>query len=81
MIERAEQTEAYIGFFGSEAGKMFMEQLDTLIDDAHRTAENIDMTGPSACHALMARASGIRQVKEHIQTIMTPLRQGKHMDK
>lgn len=76
-MTRTEQTEAYIGFFGSEAGKLFLAELDRRIDDAHDGADDADE--PLVSYGLSKGAKEIKGIKEHIETIMTPLRQGKSL--
>lgn len=59
-------TKQYKAFFeDSEAGKYFVAELNRLISDAHRDAENVPEN--SRDHA--QRAKGVRVVLDHIKSV------------
>jgi hypothetical protein len=61
-----DKRKAYKAFFAeSPAGQSFMEELDRLIDDAHRKAEDT----PELSRDHMQRAKGLRAVKDHIASV------------
>lgn len=61
-----EKRHAYQNFFlKSEAGKEFISKLHEIIDSNHRKGEK----DPALARDYSQRASGIREVQEHIQSL------------
>jgi len=75
-MNREEKLKAYDQFFvNSLAGKEFMESLSKMIDSAHKSAED----SPELARDYTQHARGIRQVKEHIDGVMTQIKKGQPM--
>lgn len=71
----AEQlAKAYEQFFvKTEAGGHFMAELKRLLEDNHFRAEK----EPELARDHVQRAKGVRDVVDHIQTVMTPVKKGR----
>lgn len=75
MIDRKLQSDSYISFFTSEAGKEFMGLLENMINGYHKNAEN---EGKEARDSAQ-RAYGVRQIKNHIEALMKDVKKGKSL--
>lgn len=71
-MDRATQSEAYKGFFGSDSGKAFLAELDYLINNAHAESDSSD--DPMVVFGYSKEARGITKIKEHITVMMTDLK-------
>lgn len=72
-MKHEELAKAYEHFFvKSEAGNHFMAEINRLLDDNHKEAEN----KPELARDCMQRAKGIRDLANHIQSVMTEVKKG-----
>lgn len=66
--------KAYEQFFvKSEAGKYFMTEVNRLITTNHESAED----KPELSRDHVQRAKGMRDIANHIQSVMTEVKKGK----
>lgn len=63
--------KAYEQFFvKSEAGGHFMAELNRLLDSNHTDAENT----PELSRDFVQRAKGVREIVQHIESVMTEVK-------
>jgi hypothetical protein len=66
QVDQKELQEAYKGFFDTDKGKMFLTQLETMINLNHKSAED----DPEFARDHVQRAKGNRQVLDHIKIVL-----------
>lgn len=70
-------TSAYRQFFlKDEAGKEFTEFIEGLIDTAHQNAER----DPDHSRDFTTKASGYRDILQHIQSVTTEVKKGRTIE-
>jgi hypothetical protein len=72
QVDLKELQEAYKGFFDMDKGKMFLAQLETMIELNHKAAES----DPNLARDYVQRAKGNRQVLDHIQIVLGGVKKG-----
>ncbi len=65
-VNQKELQEAYKGFFDTDKGRLFIAQVEKMIDINHRNAEE----DPDHTRDHFQRAKGNRQVLEHIRIVL-----------
>jgi hypothetical protein len=65
-MNQKELSNAYAGFFHKhDAGKYFVAQMQGLLEDNHRQAED----RPESARDLVNQAKGVRLILEHIESV------------